>query len=329
MWTVKFPDDKHFVYSIFGIQYPTGQPSQEQQDLATQFDALISGHPDHVDRLIQDGCASISHGRTQIWLAYWNSIAQYESWWNQQEVSHFWKGLSTEAGMWREILKPSPLRTQYGTNQLSKTGMGHLGERASLGENAGYWGCYRQRMADSATDKFVTDPSAICPRQASNHNSDRIHFTEFPENLCFVVEGQDHSALGAEERKYWFDNFDDSVNRWISDLVNSESAAGILDARLCYEPESGTFRKSEPRALDYNKKVQLFFFKDLSHMERIGRLHKGHADLRKRFLESYGPGGAMENGNICLWVETSILKADEIECEYVGCVQGTGFMAGA
>ncbi|KAJ5349014.1 heme-containing dehydratase [Penicillium brevicompactum] len=327
MWTVKFPDDKPFVYSIFGIQYPTGQPNEEQSDLKTRFNDLITGHPDHVDRLIQDGCASIAGGRTHIWLAYWKSNAQYESWWNQKEVVHFWNTLSAGSGMWREILKPSPRRTQYGTNQLSKTGMGHLGDRASLGEHAGYWGCYRQRMADAATDKFATDSGSVCPHMASKNDSDRVHFTEFPENLCFVVEGQDHSALTADERAYWFDNFDSSVNEWISDLVKSGPEAGILDARLCYEPESGTFRESEPRAMNYNKKVQLFFFRDLGHMERIGRLHKGHADLRRRFLESYGPGGAMENGKICLWVETSVLKADEVECEYVGCVQGTGFMS--
>lgn len=325
MWSVKFPSDEPFVYSIFGIQFSSGDLDETQKSLASQFNALITGHPDHIDRLIQDGCGP-TPGKTQVWLAYWKTSTQFQAWWNQENVSHFWKNLPAGSGIWREILRPSPRRTQYGTNQLSKTGMGHLGDRISLGENAGYWGCYRQRMADSATDKFARDSNSQCPYAGSNVESDRVQFTHCADNMCFVVEGQDHSALTAEERKYWFDHFDGSVNGWISDLMNSGPEVGILDARLCYEPESGTFRDSEPSALNYNKKVQLFYFKDLGHMERVGRLHKGHADLRRRFLEAYGPGGDMDGGKICLWVETSVLKADEFECEYVGCAEGTGFM---
>lgn len=32
--------------------------------------------------------------------------------------------------------------------------------------------------------------------------------TQFPENLCFVVEGQDHSNLMTVERETWFERFD-------------------------------------------------------------------------------------------------------------------------
>lgn len=62
-------------------------------------------------------------------------------------------------------------------------------------------------------------------------------------------------------------------------------------------------------------------------MEKIGRQNKGHADLRKRFLEAYGPSGQMVNGKISLRVETTVLKSCEMDCEYVGCAEGTGFMA--
>ncbi|KAJ5131802.1 heme-containing dehydratase [Penicillium atrosanguineum] len=124
----------------------------------------------------------------------------------------------------------------------------------------------------------------------------RVHLTQFPDNICFVVEGQDHSAITAEERKYLFESFDDSVTRWIKDLMEAGPESGILDGRICYEPESGVFREKEPQALNYNKKVQLFYFKDLQHMEKIGRQNKGHVDLRKRFLEAYGPDGQMMTG---------------------------------
>ena len=35
----------------------------------------------------------------------------------------------------------------------------------------------------------------------------------------------------------------------------------------------------------------------------------------------------MSKGKLLMWVEMGILKATEIEAEYIGCYDGTGFMA--
>ncbi|KAK6854106.1 hypothetical protein PG995_009199 [Apiospora arundinis] len=79
--------------------------------------------------------------------------------------------------------------------------------------------------------------------------------------------------------------------------------------------------------LDYIRQAQLLFWLDLSHMEHIGRWDKVHIKLRKEFLTAYGPGGAMSGGDLLLWVDLGILKGDEMDAEYVGCYEGTGFMA--
>lgn len=79
--------------------------------------------------------------------------------------------------------------------------------------------------------------------------------------------------------------------------------------------------------LDYIRQAQLLFWLDLSYMEHIGRWDKLHIQLRKGFLEAYGPGGAMEGGDLLLWVDLGILKGDELDAEYVGCYEGTGFLA--
>lgn len=41
-----------------------------------------------------------------------------------------------------------------------------------------------------------------------------------------------------------------------------------------------------------------------------------------------GLGGVMTElpGKLRLWVEASILKGKDMDCEYVGCVEGTGLM---
>lgn len=49
--------------------------------------------------------------------------------------------------------------------------------------------------------------------------------------------------------------------------------------------------------------------------------------LRRKFMEVYGPGGPMEGGKLVLWVDLGILKGHNMEAEYVGCFEGTGFLA--
>lgn len=79
--------------------------------------------------------------------------------------------------------------------------------------------------------------------------------------------------------------------------------------------------------LDYIRQAQLLFWLDLSYMERLGRYDKVHVKLRRDFTTSYGHGGDMEGGDLLLWVDMGILKAEEIDAEYVGCYEGTGFLA--
>ncbi|KGO73989.1 heme-containing dehydratase [Penicillium italicum] len=330
--------DNPFVYSVFGIQYPTGDPTKAQKALTEEFDSLISGHAVYIDKLTQDGCATYLAGKSHVWLGYWKSSESYQTWWARDDVSQFWAALPSDAGMWREILTPSSRRTQYGSSKPTPSGLLSLGERIDLGHKAAYWGCYRHRMADHDSDDMASPvKETLEPHRPLSSPSagisnleirpGRVHMTKFPDNICFVVEGQDHSAITNEEREFWAENFDESASRWINDLMEAGPESGILDGRVCYEADSGLFLEGEPNALRHNKKIQLFYFKDLSHMEKIGRLNKGHVGLRKRIIESYGPNGPMMNGQIWLRVETTVLKASEMDCEYIGCVEGTGFMA--
>jgi hypothetical protein len=219
------------------------------------------------------------------------------------------------------------------TKKSEPVGLGHLGTEISVGDKTGYWGCYRHRMAAHSKDNFASpierDLEAFQPIPDSL-GGDRprcILMTKFPDNICFVVEGQDHSNITADEKEYWNDNFDSSVTQWMKDLFSVGPDSGILGSRMCYAPETSVYRDSTPKALNYNKKAQLFYFKDLQHMEKIGRTNKGHETLRSRFMRAYSPKGAMESGKLGLWVETTVLKNGEIECEYVGCEKGTGRMA--
>ncbi|KNG90828.1 hypothetical protein ANOM_000955 [Aspergillus nomiae NRRL 13137] len=249
-------------------------------------------------------------------------------------VTTFWDALPDDAGIYRETITVASDRTQYATNKPQNIGMGCLGPCAPLVDKTGYWGCYYHRIPAiaSATGPEGRLPSPLkgAPRRREDTRDirhGRVRLTRFPENLCFVVEGQDHSGLTDVERETWFGKFDASATGWLSELQSAGSETGLLDKRMCYDPRSGRFRDGEPEEFGYNRKVQLFYFLDMECMERMGRMSKVHVRLRKDFLRAYGPGGELaETGGICLWVETSILKAGGLDCEYVGCWDGTGLM---
>lgn len=331
MFGVKLSNKEPFVYSVFGLQLPEGDASSQQVTLQDQFDALIADHATHIDRVLQEDDQPTRQRKTFIWLGYWKSLTEYTNWWTGKEVSEFWASLPDNAGMWREIMTPNAGRAQHGTNIEEPAGLGHLGQRITQLDKMGYWGCHRHRMEASESDKFTSPVERVLkPRPfASGIRPGRVSVKNFPDNIYFVVNGQDHSRISKEELKHWSEKFDKLVETWIKDLVAAGPESGILDGRLCYMPETGVFRDSVPKSLNYNKKIQLFYFKDLRHMERIAMQNKGHVKLRGDFLKDYGPGGDMFGGKLGIWVDSTVLKSSEIECEYVGCAEGTGWMAWA
>ncbi|KAE8448955.1 hypothetical protein EG329_008751 [Mollisiaceae sp. DMI_Dod_QoI] len=329
MWGVEIDPEQPFVYSVFGIQYTEDTPNTTQQARIDEFNSLITPSAAYIENLVQDN--SDSGPKTRIWLAYWKSVSSYKAWWENSTTASFWTSLPPDAGMWREILTISSGRTQMGLSSEKPEGMAHIGTITPNTSKTGYWGCYRDRYADaSKTNRLSSSlPEPPSPQPSTNNiRPGRVLMRHFPENLCFVIEGQDHSAISEEEKQHWFTNFDTSVTNWIHDLNTASPSSGILSSRLCFSPTSGKYRHATPEALNYNRKVQLFWFLDHGYMEKIGKSNKGHVALRSNFLGAYCPTGAMGKiARLVLWVETSVLGKEELECEYVGCVEGTGFLA--
>ncbi|KAF7557314.1 hypothetical protein G7Z17_g837 [Cylindrodendrum hubeiense] len=329
MWGVEFDDGASFVYSVFGIQYPGVELTEPQLSLAESFHKLIDSHAAYIDRITQDGPEGHS---TTIWLAYWATQDAYNDWWTSAPTVEFWNSLSPNAGMWREVMVVPGRRTQFGTNETTINGMASVAKLVPNPDKSGYWGCYRDRIIEATAEERLKTPLETFPTKkevpGSGIRLGRTKVVGFPDNICFVVEGQDHSLITQKEKSHWFEKFDGLVTTWMGDLVNAGPSAGILDAKVCYSKASGEYRSAEPAALNFNRKVQLFYFLDLRCMEKIGRANKGHAKLRESFMESYCPVGPMgSEGKLTLWVETSVLKSNEMEAEYVGCVESTGFMA--
>lgn len=334
MFTFEKPTEGSFVYTLFGIQQLGDHQSAATKSLIESFDRLFKHTSCYLDRVTQDGIylPGNDQGKTLVWIATWKTVAEFQAWWTSKDVTTFWASLPSDAGMWREFLTIPYSRSQYKSTQDRTVGLGAHYRHIPATKN-GYWGWIRDSIDDvSKTNRF---DSLLRPPPAPKRESvpatvveGRVHMTSFPDNICFNLERQDLSQMTEEETKLWIDEFDEPVRKWMDDLAFALPEDGILSSRMCYDEKMGTYRSSKTVYHNYNMKVEPFYFIDLRAMERLGRSNKGHVEMRNRVLKTYGPGGSMFGvGRMALWVETSILKANEIEAEYVGCVEGTGFMA--
>ena len=232
--------------------------------------------------------------------------------------------------MWREILTVPVGRTQNAGTAELKNGVNGLGDMELFTDKIGYWGCLRHRLPEATDEEKFTSPLESMPSKVpKNIRHGRTFITEVPDNIGFLVEDQDHSMMSSDEKTYWFEEFDDLVSGWMGHLAKDTVTNELFDVRMGYVPRSGTSRNTGPINLNHNRKIEMFYWMDMSKFERAGRLHRGHVKLRKKWMESYAPGGKMGDGagKIALWEESSILKGRDIEAEYIGCREGTGFMA--
>lgn len=335
LFRTKFPSAHHFTISIFGCQYHAATPSNAKLAQIEAFDHLLLHLPSgplHVDTFEQNDLP------TKIWLTYWTSPQAFQAWFTTPAVAAFWAALpAADAGFWRETVSLPATRAMHQAVRDDRAdGFGHCGEMVPLTSRMGYWGAYRSRLTKEAGEggKFASPLAAVpAPRGRSEAlRAGRVRMTRFPDNLCFVVEGQDYSGMGAREREYWNEHFDGLAKRWVSNVMEGGPEKGLVSARACHGFAGGkqlgaTQADGIFPGLDYIRQAQLLFWLDLSYMEHTGKHDATHVKLRREFLASYGPGGEMEGGDLLLWVDLGVLKADEVDAEYVGCYDGTGFTA--
>lgn len=326
----KLPTAHHFTVSVFGCQFHAKSPSAGKLALIDAFQALIRPAAVYVDEYEQNDVP------TRIWMSYWTSPQDFKKWWESPAVLSFWSSLPDDAGFWRETVNLPATRAMHQTVfNDRKDGFGHCGDLIPLTERMGYWGAYRSRLTkEHPDDRFASSLSAVPePRPLSNRLSrGRLRMTRFPENLCFVVEGQDYSGMEEREMQYWNEHFDSLAKRWITNVMQGGAKKGLVNARACHGLASGkqlgaTQGDGVFPGLDYLRQAQLLFWLDISCMEHMGKHDTTHVKLRREFLQAYGPGGEMEGGKLLLWVDLGVLKAEEVDAEYVGCYDGTGFTA--
>ncbi|THV92347.1 hypothetical protein D6D26_08577 [Aureobasidium pullulans] len=334
-----------FVYGIFGVQHKEGQ-TENTTAIVESLHSLLTSSAGQVDLLTNEshGLATETELHTTTFVAYWLDATVYQVWASSGEVQHFWNTLYDDAGVWREVMTIPTSRYMFAANQNFRWGLTCLIDKLRASNDEGYWGVYRHRIGskdDTFTSPYITaakakrttddikkasglrvlDIPAEGPKSSSKVRLGRVRLKNIPDNICFVREGQRQPNIAKEELGLWLEKVAPHARSWIEHLDLHREKNGVLSFSTHVGQES-KLTDSEAAETD-----QLAYFLDLAHFEASGRAFKGHVQLRKTVMEMYGPGGPMEGiGKAELYVELLILKSDEFDAEYVGCLEGTGLM---
>ncbi|OJJ72946.1 hypothetical protein ASPBRDRAFT_42719 [Aspergillus brasiliensis CBS 101740] len=344
MFLASLPPNTPITVTITGTQPHT--PSSLTTELSSLFASAASDSLcAHTETLHQHHTTPTSI----IHLTYW-STTNYQTWLNSPKVSAFFASLPSSeddstaaAGIYHETLTIQPSRIQGATNHPVPSGCMHLGKIDLKPELSGYWGCYPDRIEEKSISTSLSKEEIRAAAESKNDNEvekkniipGKQTITHVPDNICFVVEGQDHSAASQEERAYWTEHFDSLSQKWVSQVLSAGLPGGVVSSRGCYSSSvPSTISTSTSEGTDGEKRypltlgrdVQLLYFVDLQHMETLGKKSAEHVKLRKAFMEAYGPGGVLFGGGLKLWVETAVLRDGDFKGEYWGCVQGTGLL---
>lgn len=317
-----------FVHGIFGVQHESPPNSSQLHHIDT-LNNLIESAADHVECFQERPSNSNMSKSTTLWLSYWRSNNAYLTWWQSTPVQAFWSSLRDDAGVWKEVIRAKPSRCQYGNSQNVATGMAIL---SSLKESdkAGFWGSYRARVPDSEFNSFESPLKQLPSRRRierarQNIEHGRVKFDGCPNNVCFVREGQYRELIPQRELDIWNRDMEKHAQDWFSSLTTNPEDSGLLSIRICKGPTSLSTAEGFVSSSN-TKSTQIGFFLDLGHLERAARSLKPHLCLRDTFRWHYGPDGKLSEGKSVIWVEMFLLEPGDFEAEYIGCLEGTGFL---
>lgn len=355
-------DDTPSILALFGVQYLGPLTPRKEGSIAAlrEIFTLESG-PGHVQTVLESqrpGDYSPNHNAT-IFQAFWFSNTDYEAWWQSTAVSNFWAGLEADAGVWREIMRVSPRRFMHATGTAKKQGLALVPELADvsyadIAPEKKYWGIYRERIPDHASDDFEsafiseaqrkemedkevkTIPAKKTvalrdPPSSTDASSDQVHLGRVVlphgiDNMLYVWEFQDYSQMTEQEKDIWNMDINPFVRGWMDSLDKERSKHGVLSFRHVALKQLGD--SVTPIVPETRIMSQFVFYLDLAAFEYSGKSTRDHFKARMAFEKHHKGSGAlgMGNGRTQLSVEVVILKKNDFEAEYIGCLDGTRLM---
>lgn len=303
--------------AVLGAQYLAGR-EEDARGFIFGLAALVGneGMADHVDI---SHCAADGAGRMQyVVTAYWLNPARLSDFFEDDRFKAYWARGSADVGfgIFREIFN-IPLNRFETLHSGPDHLVGVANTRTGLSDpiqTHAYWGSMRDRVPDSAQDRFDPDGDIAIIEQSPG----RV-VVQPSRNLAVIRSGQDlTNAVGVEREEYY-----DDVEPVLKAGMNFLRDQGLAEVG-CHDCRYMTLLESDGKLGSHT--YGLAYFRSLADLEGWAEHHDTHLAIFNAFLQfapKYGP--AMKSR---YWHEVSVLPAQGQFAEYINCGPGTGLMPG-
>ncbi|KAJ4263312.1 hypothetical protein NW762_006130 [Fusarium torreyae] len=335
-----------FTWGLFGVQ---SDRLSLKKELIAKVHELLNQSAGRVDLLRDENDDPDKHCVSTIFIAHWQHRKDYEVW-KTKDLEPFWRSLPDDAGVWREVMTVPKSRYMFFTSSSVASGFASL-VGTKPGTDGGYWGVYRDRMAAhpdryTAPGDTLTSPYAsktipgrklvdLEKRYPNEIHRGRLKVTRAPDNICFIREMQALSNLGKQDSEIWLQSLNPYFRSWVDHLDTHHNRNGVLSfsTHAALNPSdlgdqglahNRTVKSSDGVGFETN---QLMYFLDLGDFELAGRSFKDHVKLRNSAIDLLRPGGKLfKTETLRFTVEMCVVKAEDLDAEYVGCKKGTRLM---
>ncbi|KAJ3481186.1 hypothetical protein NLG97_g7883 [Lecanicillium saksenae] len=348
-WKVKRPNTTS-TFATFGFQYDPSN-SKSRFYLETIFKLLSNDQSCHVE-IYKEPHVPNAKPQTVLVIAYWFESDAYQAWWSSADVQTYWNKqvvVDEAAGVFREVLTVSADRFMHTTSRPCRIGFASVPqftdtpfENINPEAEKKYWGIYRERLPGWKNDTFASPRAAPVPSASAEQESEnmpdskprlrtesiqngRVVIPHGIDNLVWVHEYQDYSQATSDEMDLWNARIAGHARAWIEHLDLQREENGLLT----FANSAGVSVATDGELVPNQSVASQFgYFWDLAAFEKSGKSFRAHRQARSSFEQLYKPEGELGNGKgrVHLAVELVVLKKDDLEAEYIGCLEGTGLM---
>ncbi|KAF2222482.1 hem-containing dehydratase protein [Elsinoe ampelina] len=328
-YMMKFPDDlKQICTAYLGAQsHREGQsPDQARTAIQKWLKGLASDQaPYHYEHFIVEKGQDIPG--CHVWVLYRSDKDTCERTISTLDLPALYSTLNDKStGLWCErFTTPMPrLETNY-SNDDYFPGLAKLAsaepKRHTL---SAYWGAARDRIPESANDRFSKEDDQEELRRPPHLGSvkglgQHIKGSNPYDNLCHIRSGQFWEKCEAVELEAYETKLRSTLLNGLGYLWDNPLDNGVIGLRFLRNVEKdGDGKEAVPR----KESCGAGFFRNLADLEHWAEKHMSHLKIWTGAIshaKRFGPEMGLR-----LFHEVSVLKKGEAEFEYVNCLPETG-----
>ncbi|WP_106847887.1 phenylacetaldoxime dehydratase family protein [Blastococcus sp. Marseille-P5729] len=310
-FSARFPETiESVVMAYYGLQYQGERPASAR-DAANELRRQIGevDGPVHHDVAVAIDPAGFTN---EITALYWTDAESYRRW---SEQTLAWTDPQHEhgsVGRFVEIATPGvrDFETIFGGRRMEGVSVASDGIGGEIAEH-GYWGSMRDRLPSAQTADLEPDG-----RLRFEQDGDLV-VVHPHDGMTLIRSGQDWRGTEGEARDWWASDIRPVLQEGMEFLTAQGNQIGCYSNRLMQIIDDGG-------AL-VEKTYGHGWWHSLRELEDWSRSHKTHLKIFGafgQFVKHFRSAAGLR-----LYHEVSVLDADQLRFEYLGCHERTGLLA--